>query len=466
MSVYILLINKDNNTELFHVITDAEYWDLSREDQCEFKKYSKMDDALKIKRKRDDEEMEDDDEEMEDDDEEPQPVWPADSETGPYTLDESFYLTGIEDVIVDDKGIIFYKDQKVGDLGKLKDNPEEIENDIRKIRVPLLPGGIPAASRIVMSLQRILGSARCNVKFKSGEDANTYYPGYYTQNIETAKWYASNYFKDGIIVQYQLKERTNYLLLTDNRSGSPNSLSDIIKRLEVKKFIAENKNLDNVVEEIDNTILYLKLMYGYGISPKKQQELKIKLARKYETPLRLKRGQKASKSVNPTDTITNRCSIADVDNIVMNHLCSILNDEIIVCNEVPTTFGEFPGENFHKEVIICCPENLEEIASASINAQDKINKFENEEPDTYKANWFFPEGTIFYKAFDKSITKKMRDQWLSKNACKPEIRTEMQKELAQAAAQADVERRNKDDIEFNELIREFKELLAAQRFNV
>ena len=445
MSVYILLINKDNNTELFHVITDAEYWDLSREDQCGFKKYSK----IKVTGKR----------ERESDD------WPADSTGGSFTPDESLILTGIKDVIVDDRGNIFYKDQKVGDMGQLKYNPEQIEDNIRKIRVPLLPGGIPAASRIVMLLQRSLGSARCNVKFKSGEDVNTYYPGYYTQNIETAKWYASNYFKDGIIVQYELDVPTNYLLLTDNRSGSPNSLSDIIKRLQVKKFIAENKNQDNVVEEIDNTMLYLKVMYGYDISPKKQQELKIQLARKYETSIRLKKGQKASKSAKKTDTITNRCSIADVDNIVMNHLCSILNEEIIVCNEVPTNFGEFPGENFHKEVIICCPENLKEIGFARINEEEKINKFLNYEPDTYEANGLFRKGTIFYKAFDESITKGVRDEWLSKNACKPEIRTEMQKELAQAAAQADVERRKKDDIEFNELIREFEELLAAQGFN-
>ena len=358
MSIYVLSLPCNQKDSLFYVVTEPEFNELPYEYQRRFKKYSNM--------KRSADEALDDDEELNE------------------------FVTGVPGVTFDNTGNFFYKGVYVGNTS---DPKEVVEANVKAEKQKLF--------RTALNVSKAIGKLKPKpVQFRNPPNieqiSRKYYPGYYTMQYSVAEWYANNYFENGVVIKYTLLKPQKYVKITDL-----SNFKYIIDRLAVKAEVDEVNR-----DEINDLIKKLQFMYQYNMTSDEQQKIKTRECRLYDIELRKqKKAPRASKR-DAQPILKNRCSIPNIDFFVMDKLCSMIEYDIFIFDEVPTYYGTY-GPKFHSEVVICRPEILSDEGEV---------REESDEAITLDKTGTFEAGTVFYKAFPADLPEEYRQLWLIENA--------------------------------------------------
>ena len=381
MSVYILSLPCEQKDSLFYVVTEPEFNELPYEYQRRFKKYSnvisKANKGPDSKRYRKSDGLG------------KLPLKKKNQKDFDSELNE--FVTGVPGVTFDNTGNFFYKGVYVGNTS---DPKEVVEANVKAKQKKLFT--------TVLNVSKAIGKLRPKrVPFRNPlnieQISRKYYPGYYTMQYSVAEWYAKNYFENGVVIKYALLERQNYVKITDLTI-----FNYIIGRLTLKAEVAG----EAARAEIDDLIKKLEFMYQYNMTSDEQQKIKTRECRLYDIELRKQRGAPRASKRDAEPILKNRCSIPNIDFVVMKKLCSMIEDDIFVFDEVPTVYGTY-GPEFHSEVVICRPEILSDQGEVT-GGSDKVIPLD--ERGTFEA------GTVFYKAFPPDLPEEYRQLWLIENA--------------------------------------------------
>jgi hypothetical protein len=384
----------DQKDSLFYVVTEPEFNELPYEYQRRFKKYSnvisKANKGLDSKRYRKSDGLG------------KLPLEKKNQKDFDSELNE--FVTGVPGVTFDNIGNFFYKGVRVGSV---LDPTEVVKANVKAEQQKHF--------RTALNVSKAIGKLRPKpVQFRNPlniEQIRKYYPGYYTMQYSVAKWYADNYFENGVVIKYVLLKPQNYVRLTDLTI-----FNYIIDRLTLKAEVDEVNR-----DEINDLIKKLKFMYQYNMSSDEQQKIKIRECRLYDIELRKQRGAPAASKNDAEPILKNRCSIPNIDFVVMKKLCSMIEDDIFIFDEVPTVYGTY-GPKFHSEVVICRPEILSDQGEVRDGSDEAISL------DKRKRGTF-PTGTVFYKAFPANLKAEDRQLWLIENASTEEEKKKATEDL-------------------------------------
>lgn len=384
MSIYVLSLPCDQKNSLFYVVTEPEFNELPYEYQRRFKKYSNMT-RTRVEAGLDDEELNE-------------------------------FVTGVSGVTFDNTGKFFYKGVYVGSV---LDPKEVVEANVKAEQQKLF--------RTALNVSKAIGKLRPKpVQFRSFTEKIKNYPGYYTMQYSVAKWYADNYFENGVVIKYALLEPQNYVKITDLTN-----FQYIIDRLTLKVEVDEVNRA-----EINDLIKKLQFMYQYNMTSDEQQKVKTRECRLYDIELRKQKGAPKASRKDAQPILKNRCSIPNIDFVVMKKLCSMIEDDIFIFDEVPTFYGTY-GPKFHSEVVICRPEILSDQGEVTEGSDEVIPL---DKRGTFEAK------TVFYKAFPADLTAEDRQLWLIENASSVEEKKKATEDLM---------------IMFDKEIEEFENLLSS-----
>jgi hypothetical protein len=313
------------------------------------------------------------------------------------------FVTGVPGVTFDNTGNFFYKGERVGSV---LDPTEVVKANVLRYYKAEQQKLFRTALNVLKAVVKLRPKP---VQFRSVTEKIKNYPGYYTMQYSVAKWYADNYFENGVVIKYALLKSQNYVKITDL------TIFDyIIGRLTLKAEIDEVNRV-----EINDLIKKLKFMYQYNMSSDEQQKIKIRECRLYDIELRKQRGAPAASKNDAEPILKNRCSIPNIDFVVMKKLCSMIEDDIFIFDEVPTFYGTY-GPKFHSEVVICRPEILSDQGEVRDGSDEAIPL---DEEGTFEA------GTVFYKAFPANLTAEDRQLWLIENASTEEEKKKATEDL-------------------------------------
>ena len=74
-------------------------------------------------------------------------------------------------------------------------------------------------------------------------------------------------------------------------------------------------------------------MYQYNMTSDEQQKIKTRECRLYAIELRKQKGARKASKKDAEPILKNRCSIPNIDFIVMKKLCSMIEDDIFIFDE-------------------------------------------------------------------------------------------------------------------------------------
>lgn len=381
MSVYVLPLPCNQKDSLFYVVTEPEFNELPYEYQRRFKKYSNV--SSKANKGPDSKRY------RKSDGLGKLPLKKKNQKDFDSELNE--FVTGVPGVTFDNTGNFFYKGVYVGNSRVPK---EVVEANVKKEQKKPFTTALNVSKAIgKLRPKRVPFRNPLNIE----QISRKYYPGYYTMQYSVAEWYAKNYFKNGVVIKYALLERQNYVKITDLTN-----FNDIIGRLTLKAEVAG----EAARAEIDDLIKKLEFMYQYNMTSDEQQKIKIRECRLHDIELHKQKGAPKASRRDAEPILKNRCSIPNIDFVVMKELCSMIEDDIFIFDEVPTFYGTY-GPKFHPEVVICRPEILSDQGEVRDGSDVVIPLL---------SRGTFEAGTVFYKAFPPDLPEEYRQLWLIENA--------------------------------------------------